>query len=925
LAFLPIKFPLNGVASAAVPALLLLASCGGGGGGAGSEPAPDPIPGGELSISGVISVSPSVTVDMDTNDPNAPLNEVQGKPVLDNDLPYDYPPAEKKNIDFNGQLLPNPGTAGGFVAMEGEGPAGPATAVADWNDFYRVSLLPGQTLSLLIADHVEDAPGRNDLDLLLLDLDLQIVDFAAGLGPLETLTVEAGGEYFVWVTVCADTLTDPNDPLFICGDGASSYTLSVGQAEAEATTSGLRLSSNFVAGEAQVRYKEMPPPGETEEADAVFYATASSLRDEPQQVGDIRLLKFDPEPVLTARASVLSDEAATPVAETRESWIKVSPEQRAKIATLAKIKTLAGEENVALVEPNYLRQPLFQPNDPGYQYQWHYPLINLPDAWNLLELQATLGGNVTVAVLDTGILPLHPDIQGQLDFVTGGYDFVSNITNARDGDGEDPNPADPGDSNVFGFSSSFHGTHVAGTIAAATNNGIGVAGVAPFAKLLPVRVLGQEGGSSFDIRRGLCFAAGLSTGSNCAGVPVNPRPADVINLSLGGTDSSLLEAELIDELLAAGSIIVAAAGNNATSQPFYPAAYEGVIAVSAVTINQSRAPYSSFGPFVDVAAPGGDTSRNIDGDPYVDGVLSTGGNDAQGAVDYVYPFFQGTSMAAPHVAGVFALMRSANADLNPEKITMMLERGDLTIPLGDVSNGGRNDVFGYGLIDANKAVAAAIAADGSPPVPVPYLGVFPGALNYGATLDSLKITLRNNSGGNLDVISITSSESWLIAPVVEGLTDYDLRIERDGLAEGSYSAVLTIRADINQDEDQVVNIPVIMQIIDTSLTGDAGHLYVRLIDLETGNIREVETDVVDGEYVWEINSLPATGENEKGYRLVAHTNADNDNQLCDPGEACGSYLTVDQPIQIDLQENLTNLDFQINFGALVSDSDNPDK
>ena len=373
-------------------------------------------------------------------------------------------------------------------------------------------------------------------------------------------------------------------------------------------------------------------------------------------------------------------------------------------------------------------------------------------------------------------------------------------------------------------------------------------------------------------------------------------------------------------MLEAGSSIVAAAGNNATSQPFYPAAYEGVIAVSAVTINQSRAPYSSFGPFVDVAAPGGDTSRNIDGDPYVDGVLSTGGNDAQGPVDYTYPFFQGTSMAAPHVAGVFALMRSANADLNPEKITMMLERGDLTIPLGDVSNGGRNDVYGYGLIDANKAVEAAIAADGSPPVPVPYLGAFPGALNYGATLDSLKITLRNNSGGNLDVISITSSESWLIAPALEGLTDYDLQIDRDGLAEGSYSAMLTITSNVN-----VVNIPVIMQIIDTSLTGDAGHLYVRLIDLETGNIREVETDVVDGEYVWEINSLPATGENEKGYRLVAHTNADNDNQLCDPGEACGSYLTVDQPIQIDLQENLTNLDFQINFGALVSDSDNPDK
>jgi serine protease len=911
LAFFPIKMQLNGPAIAVVPVLVLLASCGGGGGGPASQPAPDPIPLGNLSISGVISVSASVTVDLDTNDPNAPLNAAQ-----DNDLPYDFPPAEQKNIEFNGQLLPNPGTAGGFVAMAGMGPAGPATNDADWNDFYRVSLLPGQTISLLIADHIENNPARNDLDLLLLDLDLQIIDTAAGLGPLETLTIAEAGEYFVWVTVCADTLTSPADRLFICGDGASNYTLSVGQAEAEATTSGLRLSSDFVSGEALVRYKEVPPLAETGDATAYFSATASSLGEAPQQVGNISLLKFESAPVLAAQASVLPDEIAAVVAETQQSWITVSPEQRAKLRTLAKIKELAGQENIALAEPNYMRQALFEPDDPGYQYQWHYPLINLSTAWDL----GFLGSNVTVAVLDTGILPFHPDMQGQIDFVSGGYDFVSDIRNARDDDGEDDDPTDPGDSNLFGFSSSFHGTHVAGTIAAATNNGIGVAGVAPDARLLPVRVLGQDGGTSFDIRRGLCFAAGLSTGPSCDGVPVNRRPADVINLSLGGTDPSLIEAELIDELLAAGSIIVAAAGNNASSQPFYPAAYDGVIAVSAVTINQTRAPYSSFGSYVDVAAPGGDTSRNIDGDPYADGVLSTGGNDAQGPVDYNYPFFQGTSMAAPHVAGVFALMRSANADLDPEAVTAMLERGELTIPLGDVSNGGRNDTFGYGLIDANRAVAAAIAADGSPPEPRPWLGAFPNALNFGATLESLRITLRNNSGGDLDLVSISSSESWLTAPAADGLTEYDLQVDRDGLAEGSYSAVLTIASDVN-----VVNVPVIMQIIDTNLTGDAGHMYVRLIDLETGNIREVETDVIDGEYVWQIDQLPATGENAKGYRVVAHTNADNDNQLCDPGEACGSYLTVDQPIAINLQENLINLDFQINFGSSLSDADNPDK
>jgi serine protease len=119
-----------------------------------------------------------------------------------------------------------------------------------------------------------------------------------------------------------------------------------------------------------------------------------------------------------------------------------------------------------------------------------------------------------------------------------------------------------------------------------------------------------------------------------------------------------------------------------------------------------------------------------------------------------------------------------------------------------------------------------------------------------------------------------------------------------------------------------------MQKSNTVLTGDAGHLYVRLIDPVTGNIREVETDVINGEYVWQIDQLPPTKEGESGYQLVAYTDADNDNRVCDPGEACGSYLTVDQPIFIKLTEeqgNLLNLDYQITFGASLSDPGGPDK
>jgi len=912
LAFFPIKIPTYGPAIAVASALLLLASCGGGGGD-NSAPPPDPIPQGTLSVSGTIAVSPAVAVDMDTNDPAAPDNGVP-----DNDFPYH----NAENCPGCGaQIIPNPGAVGGYLARRGRGKPGPARDSGDTQDFYRVALVPGQTISLVIADHLASNPLANDLDLLLLDLNGNVRDLAAGFGPIESLTIPEGGEYIVWVSLCADELLGGSSS--ICGDGATNYQLNVGQGAPESVPASLRLSSDFVTGEALVKFVKEP----ASEVDSGFNGqsiNASAVADVPEKVGNVHLLKFEQAFVLEATASALSDDAAGNGAASVPVF-KVPAEMRAKLATIGQIKTLARRDDVEIAEPNYIRHALFEPNDPGYQYQWHYPLINLPTAWDLFRPlpsespMGLLGANVTVAVLDTGILPLHPDIDGQIDYVTGGYDFVSDIGNSRDGNGVDPDPTDPGDSSFFGFSSSFHGTHVAGTIAAATDNDTGVAGVAPDARILPIRVLGQFGGSSLDIRKGLCFAAGLSTGDNCDGVPLNSRPADIINLSLGGTGSSLLEQSLINELLDTGVIIVAAAGNNSSSEEFFPAAYDGVIGVGAVTIDQSRAPYSSYGHFVDIAGPGGDTSQNIDGDAYVDGVLSTGGDDAQGLIEYVYPFFQGTSMAAPHVAGVFALMRSVNSELTSSQIVGMLEAGELTIPLGDISNGGRNDDFGYGLIDANKAVSAAIAEDGSPPVPRPWLGVFPSALNYGATLESLNITLRNVSGGDLDIISIVSSEPWLKAPPLNGLNEYTVRIDRDLVDDfGSYTATLTITSSVN-----VVTVPVIKQNTEINLTGDAGHLYVRIIDTATGNIREVQTDAENGEYVWRVNRLPPGS-----YQLIAYTDADNDNSVCDAGEACGAYLTVDQPIFFDLTEeggNLAGLDFQVSFGVSLSDPDESDK
>lgn len=898
---------------------LLLTACGGGGGGGGAGnssqtaviqdappfPAPverpDAIPEGDLSISGTITVSPALAVDMDTRDPVSATSTLPS-----NNLPFDDSNGELPEggtptfEDYSAQLIPSPGIVGGYLAVEKYRNGVPYRG--DLHDFYRAYLAAGQVVSLQIADYKNSNPFANDFDLLLLDLEGRLIDFAAGLGPIETLRApDEAGEYLLVVTICADRLF--KNPPNICGDGRSNYTVTVGQAQDGFSYGGLTLSDEFQVNEALVVYHDDP----LAEADQPYTALASSLTVEDSRLGDVHRVALPPPDIQLVQSSALnSAELAAQDGDAQQNetdaeqdgfFIKVSPEQEEKIATLAAIKSMHREENVAWAEPNFLREALFVPNDPGFEFQWHYPLINLPAAWD-----ETTGANVTVAVLDTGILPFHPDIQNQLDLVTGGYDFVSSTFYSLDGDSVDADPTDPGDGLALGFRSSFHGTHVAGTIAAATNNDEGVAGVAYDARILPIRVLGRGVGTSFDIARGLCFAAGLTTGL-CDGVPDNPNPADVINLSLGGTGSSLTEQQLFDEINAAGILVVAAAGNSSSSRPFYPAAYDGVFSVSALNISSELASYSNFGDSIDLAAPGGEFSGDLNNDGYVDGVLSLGADDSLGSLNYIYPFYQGTSMAAPHVAGVFALMRSVNEELDTPAMEQLLRAGDLTVALDDQVLGEKDGEYGYGMIDAAKSVTTALSLGGAAPTPVPWLVAVPNALNFGATLNTVEFDLRNVSGGPLDVTEIISDQEWLIAPAENGLGLYDLEVDRDGLLEGIYQGALTVVSDAN-----TVSIDVIMQVNDNLLYGDVGHIYVRLIDTATGNIREVEADVVNGEYQWAIDDLPAGN-----YQLVAFTDADYDGRVCDVGEACGAYPSASQPEIIDLQTDLNSVDYSISY------------
>lgn len=350
--------------------------------------------------------------------------------------------------------------------------------------------------------------------------------------------------------------------------------------------------------------------------------------------------------------------ASTPV------FLLAAPEQNLESA----LNTIKADARVAYAEPNGLYQPAFLPSDPRYRDQaWHYEAIRLPEAWDLTRGEA----NVTVAVIDSGFDTEHPDLAGNLlpgrNFTTG---------------------ADTAD--LAGHECAVHGTHVAGTIAALDGNGVGGLGVAPRVKILPLAI----GTPKSDGSCPLDTAAFMEAVRYASGVGEDARatPVDVINLSIGGPKGSFVEARALSDAVGNGVVVVASSGNDAGTV-LYPAAYPSTVAVGATDVNNDVTFYSNRGVALDVVAPGGTRDQ---------GVFST--------VDQTYgsgyAHFAGTSMAAPHVAGVAALMRSVNPGLTVTDVRSILEGTATDLgPLGWDTN------YGYGIIDA--AAALALSSDGA--------------------------------------------------------------------------------------------------------------------------------------------------------------------------------------------------------------------
>lgn len=497
---------------------------------------------------------------------------------------------------------------------------------------------------------------------------------------------------------------------------------------------------------------------------------------------------------------------------TAQSHVALTDKKLSRAELFALARQIAQDPRVAHVEIDEKVSAQFIPNDIVYPRQWHYHApdsapggANLPAAWD-----SASGAGVVVAVLDTGYRP-HADLAPNL---LPGYDFVSedgpgDFTTANDGDGRDSDASDPGDWHTSACdsgeppsASTWHGTHVAGTLAAVTNNGVGVAGVAFGAKILPVRVLGVCGGYNSDVAAGMRWAAGLSV----PGAPINPNKAKVLNLSLGGPGAcSATYQDAVNAVRKAGSVVVAATGNDGAASVGYPANCAGVIAVTAHTRLGDNASYSNTGPETALSAPGGGTGRmHLPGDGGAIYSTLNSGSRTPAADSYGGEGWMGTSMAVPHVAGVAALLAGLQPAITPDAVRAVLLGSARSHPAGTYCTAPPHSAeCGSGLLDAR----AAIERLGSP-APIVAVSVDQaGILRTGSVVTLQAQVLSNSPGGNarfsyewhqvagpaVSLNSMTSATPSFVAPVPGAR--YTFRVQVSDGAGWSASDQISVTTD----------------------------------------------------------------------------------------------------------------------------------
>ncbi|MBI5495613.1 MAG: S8 family serine peptidase [Deltaproteobacteria bacterium] len=560
---------------------------------------------------------------------------------------------------------------------------------------------------------------------------------------------------------------------------------------------------------------------------------------------------------------------------------------------------MQGARHVRWAVVNHVLHALAVPNDEYASLQWHYNLMNLPAAWDV----TTGDPGVVVAVIDSGVSMSNADITGRLG---QGADLISDAAIANDGDGRDDNPDDPGDEAAGG--GSFHGTHVAGTVGAVTDNGVGVAGVSWSGRVLPIRALGIGGGTSFDIIAGMQWAMGTSV----EGVSPNAFPADVLSMSLGGPGTSTAYQDIISEVVAAGALVVVAAGNdNVDANTFVPANVPQAITVGATNLGGGRASYSNWGSAVDIMAPGGEMAEDSDGDGYADGVLST--------VRTSFDFLQGTSMAAPHIAGLAVLMKSLNRSISAADAEQLLRdtaRGEYACTEG----------CGAGLVDA-AAVVAQLGTNANQP----FLSVSPASVFLPKDENTVAITVRNSGGAALHwTASFTDGGSLFTAAPADGdlaprqsvTVNVAVAADRNATPFGEGTLVFT-------DGTQARSVHLVFNEALSRKKPQINEAVVGALvqngeDLEVAKDENGESAVAlaerDSDFKYKVQPLKA------GDYLIVGITDDNNNGSWDDGEGVGLYPDLATPAFVTLQkdEKLGGVDFLIRPSFLGNGTTCPD-
>lgn len=807
--------------------LLLLSGCGGGSGGSAEDP-PD--------LAGVVDIESGTRVDSDTAD------DIRLDQSVDNGSPG------------SAQALPAGAIAGGYLSFDSGtySTANPGlfNFFDDAVDLYATELSPGDRIALQVFLSPDQSAPLPDRTLRILkQQDGELVEVVApatssDLMPL-IITLENTFETGSYLIEVSTTGGIPFRYVLTLADQASPSVMNTRYTDAA-----------FMVDEAIVSFESDSGSGTMAAAMAV-----SERRDLGRGAW---LMRRD-------SARNLAAMSATQVQDARKD-------------TLGWIRELREQPGVAAAEPNYLytSQEIPSDNDPLYDRQWSLPLTRAPMAW---QAAPEVGLGIGIAVMDTGMFSTtptsggnwHPDLENNVQLISGQImDYVfGDLDIDQEDDGQrDTNPADPGDGKSR--SSNFHGTHVAG-IAAAVDNEIGILGMAPGATIYPVRVLGRDGvGSSADLIAAVNWAAGRSE-------------IDVINLSLGGLGPSNALKSAIDAAWAGGNgqLIVAAAGNQGTDEPTYPAAYPNVIGVGAVDGGGERASYSNVGESVDVVAPGGDASRDANQDGTADVIISTWGRDDSGSFEPGYAGLQGTSMAAPHVAGVYALMKGEST-ITPGEFRSLLINGALTEEVGPAFE------YGAGLINALAAMDAAL--DGNFPIT---LGASPSALQFNSAVLSAELEYSvYPEDKTVEITDVTPGADWLTLGDISADPTQPLAVSVNpsGLEDNKrYTTNLVIAYNPETGTPTTLTVPVSLRLGTSADERDAGRHYVLLVSADDNRdtIEQVVASASGGQYRFAFDQVEP-GE----YFLVAGTDIDNNGLICENGEACAEYPVNGLPEKI---------------------------